>query len=280
MPNSNSIVREEVRQEEYIFSIVLEPYKKEIVEIKKSYDIVVDIFERFSETYPSVDLELNRYYVAIARVVDENVEALEDAISSAYEQGLPNFYIKTDTFNLCHMPVANLYEPQQDNKFDFQIVKNRLNAGYAQIEEVFRKINAEVINDLPHQQLFASATTYLNEVDKLECSGLILNLKKGYIQYKDNLPKDISPDNQIIKLLAILLSNKGEIVEYVMIGQTVKPGFYHEGLTNSSLGEPMRDIKKNLRKFLLSIGMTPNEFDLLISTEKNIGYRMNLSAPQ
>jgi hypothetical protein len=85
----------------------------------------------------------------------------------------------------------------------------------------------------------------------------------------------VALDNQPIRLLALLMRNKGHIVEYVTIAQNLGVNFYHENLKNEDLGEPMRDIKKNLRSFLIKIGMTPDEFSSLVTTQKNLGYKLN-----
>jgi hypothetical protein len=107
----------------------------------------------------------------------------------------------------------------------------------------------------------------------LELGQLKLDLTKTKVEYKKK-SAGISPDNQEIKLLALLLENPEELVEYVTIGQSLNLQCYHQGVDNKSeqLKTTVQAIKRDLRKSLLKdVGMKSAEFEKLIEAKKNQG---------
>ena len=107
----------------------------------------------------------------------------------------------------------------------------------------------------------------LSEYDRpmlLQRCSLELDLRKATLQYKQGRLLGIDPSSQPIKLLALLL-RKGE-ASYADLRREL-----HQ---ESRVQRDMQFIKRDLRKILLSAGMSGTAIKNLVAPKKNWGYVM------
>lgn len=169
MFNYDSSEKEDEKQENYIFLKVLQSHKTKIAEIRKACELIINLLDKFKEIYPSINIELDKYYRILYKLIDENKESIESEIDYKYNQNdgkdFPNFYINTDILKyLSNIPFQNLYEsPMNGENLDWESIQNKLNACYAQIDDIFSNLDTKDIKTLPHQKLFDEISNFLEK---------------------------------------------------------------------------------------------------------------------
>lgn len=275
----------DVKFEESWFFRVLKPHKTEIAEIREAYKLLLAITELFKQVFPSVDSQLSTYYIDLFALAERNKKTLEDKIYDRYApnanngRSLPDAYIHTDIFSDFYKPFTTLYETEN---LDLDDIQKRMYMCYDQIDTTYHKYHADKLKKLPHQKLFNAVKKYISAFPRrqashnmLECNGLVLDLKRGTIKYKTNPPKEISVDNQAVRFLILLMQNKGDIIEYKNIAKELQLNFYHDGISNEDAAEDTRYLKRDLHSLLRNIGMPDDDFKFFITTQKNVGYKLN-----
>ncbi len=115
------------------------------------------------------------------------------------------------------------------------------------------------------------------QIDKTEglftWGELSLNLLKGTMQYKNNKPKEITPEQDEIKFL-VLLMKADTILEYKEIAKELEMNCYHDGVTNSDVAREVNFIRRNLVTILKDTGMSDKDIKLMILTKRKAGYKL------
>ena len=107
----------------------------------------------------------------------------------------------------------------------------------------------------------------------LEWRDLKLNLSRGTLQYKKNLPKDVSPSEAEIMFLAFLMRTK-RIVEYTEIARELKMNCYHPGVTNEDIARNVQYLRRDIASILEEVGMTRSDIKGMIASIRNRGYKL------
>lgn len=108
----------------------------------------------------------------------------------------------------------------------------------------------------------------------LVCKDLILNIKSATLQWIKNEPITITPENQEIKLLTILMKNKNEVVQYTRIAKKLNLNCYREGVLNKDVAREVQDIKKELNKNLYEAGLKKKDINDMIIAIRGSGYKL------
>lgn len=116
-------------------------------------------------------------------------------------------------------------------------------------------------------------SSLIEEEDILEWKTLKLNLSKGTLQYKNNSPKDVSPGEEEIKFLALLMRAK-RIVEYTEIARELKMNCYHPGITNEDIARNVQYLRRDIVPILEEVGMTRSDIKRMIVSIRNRGYKL------
>lgn len=110
----------------------------------------------------------------------------------------------------------------------------------------------------------------------LEYKHIILDLSKATLQYKNNKPIEIQPNNKEIKCLEILMRNKEIVSNYVDIAKELNLNCYHDKATQNNVAREVQFVKRDLNKVLKNAGLTKKEIDEMIITKKKVGYKLKL----
>ncbi len=100
-----------------------------------------------------------------------------------------------------------------------------------------------------------------------------LNLSGGSLQYKNNPPKDVSPSEEEIMFLALLMKAK-RIVEYTEIARELKMNCYHPGVINQDISRNVQYLRRDIVPILEGVGMTRNDIKKMIVSIRNKGYKL------
>jgi len=113
---------------------------------------------------------------------------------------------------------------------------------------------------------------------ELKCGDLVLNLTKATLQYKDNKPIEIEPENREIKFLKLLMESKGEVIKYWEIAKMLNLKCIEQGVTEIDIEVFSREVqflKRDLNKFLIKAGFEQEKLDKMVVAKKNMGYKLN-----
>ena len=113
----------------------------------------------------------------------------------------------------------------------------------------------------------------VEQEDVFEWKNLKLNLSKGSLQYKNNPPKDVSPSEEEILFLALLMKAK-RIVEYTEIARELKMNCYHPGVINEEIARNVLYLRRDIVPILEEVGMTRSEIKRMIVSIRNKGYKL------
>lgn len=102
---------------------------------------------------------------------------------------------------------------------------------------------------------------------------LKLDLSKGTLQYGNSSPIDVSPSEEEIMFLALLMKTK-RIVEYTEIARELKMNCYHPGATNEDLARNVQYLRRDIVPVLEKIGMPRSEIKRMIVSIRNKGYKL------
>ena len=121
-----------------------------------------------------------------------------------------------------------------------------------------------------HKQIISTTN---DEQNTLEWNGLKLSLTEGTLQYKNNPSKDVSPSEEEIMFLALLMRAK-RIVEYTEIARELKMNCYHPGIKNEDISRNVQYLRRDIVPVLEEVGMTRNEIKRMIISIRNKGYKL------
>lgn len=100
-----------------------------------------------------------------------------------------------------------------------------------------------------------------------------LDLVKGKIQYKQEPPVDIQPDNREIKFLTLLMKKPGTIHENKYIAKEL--GMNSSWASNKDLAREIGYIRRDLLSWLTNTVKIPEEeAKSMIENKKNFGYKL------
>ena len=116
-------------------------------------------------------------------------------------------------------------------------------------------------------------STVSEQQNILQWQELKLDLSKGTLQYKNSPPIDVSPSEEEIMFLAVLMRAK-RIVEYVEIARELKMNCYHQGVTNEDLARNVQYLRRDIVPVLEKIGMPRSEIKRMIVSIRNKGYKL------
>jgi len=149
-----------------------------------------------------------------------------------------------------------------------RVIKEKHELDIKNQDEVFNKIceQDEKINDLENKDYQES----------YRCGKLLLDLKRGFLKYKNNNSILITPLNREIKLLEILMQKEGEVVEYIELAGVMDLSCAHEGASNTDkvLRREVQLVKKILVKLLKNAGMTVKDVGNMIRSITKSGYKL------
>lgn len=107
------------------------------------------------------------------------------------------------------------------------------------------------------------------------CGNLRVDIDEGVVNYKNNRPVEVEPNNKNIKFLTLLIKSKG-IVEYEQIAKELKMDCWHEGVINRDVARDVQFLRRDLVVFLRDkVGFTKREIRNMIVNKKNIGYKVS-----
>ena len=114
-----------------------------------------------------------------------------------------------------------------------------------------------------------------DRVNNLVCGNLRIDLEQGTICYGNNNPIEISPSNNIVKFLVILMRG-GKAIEYVEIAKQLEMNCWHEGATNKDVAREVQFLRRDLVAFLINkISIPQNEIKKMILSKPSFGYKLN-----
>lgn len=128
---------------------------------------------------------------------------------------------------------------------------------YKKIKKQYKQIRSEIVE----------------QENVLEWKTLKLNLSKGNLQYKNNPPQDVSPSEEEIMFLALLMKAK-RIVEYKEIARELKMNCYHPGVNNEDVARNVQYLRRDLVPILEKVGMTRDDIKRMIISIRNQGYKL------
>ena len=128
--------------------------------------------------------------------------------------------------------------------------------------QVFDKIN-EIDNQVEELKNRGKKSMY-------RCGGLLLDFDRAILQYKDNDPVPITPQNKEIILLRTLMERVGRLVEYLDIYTELYP----EAHFGKDSPREIQLKKKYLVKLLKKTGMTSKDINDMIQTLTKSGYKL------
>lgn len=105
---------------------------------------------------------------------------------------------------------------------------------------------------------------------------ILIDLNKGTLDYKGN-EINISPDNNPIKFLTLLIEKAEFIVEYLEIAKRLELNSYQEEDKNKDVAREIQYLKRDLGKELKKSGLNKsaiNEIKEMIIFNKNLGYKL------
>ena len=92
-------------------------------------------------------------------------------------------------------------------------------------------------------------TVTINDNSVYKTGYVTLDINQSILQFKDNRPIKISPDNQEIELLRLLLENIDKVVTYETIAKTLQPNAYN-GEVTEEVKNAIKMVKKKLTDLL------------------------------
>ncbi len=104
---------------------------------------------------------------------------------------------------------------------------------------------------------------------------LKIDLAKGMIQYKNGEAKEISPAQDEIKFL-ILLMQTNQIVKYSEIAK--KLDMNCQMANPAEVARAVQYLRRNIVPILEDVGMTRKEIQNMIISKRNIGYKLRRSS--
>lgn len=135
------------------------------------------------------------------------------------------------------------------------------NVDHDVLPEIFRKAEEDTVANPPAK-------------NKLLCGKLQIDLDQGVIRCGNDNPVEISPDNNIVKFLVVLIQNK-RIVEYTEIAKKLEMNCWHEGTTNKEVAREVQFLRRDLTTFLRDkVHMTDKKIKEIIVVKKNFGYKL------
>lgn len=144
-------------------------------------------------------------------------------------------------------------------------------------EELEQKKNIQIsIEERPKKESNAvNSVTQKNNKEILSCGKLHLDLEKGTLCFGGKPPVEISPDNQIIRLL-ILLMRYRRIVGYVEIANILDMNCWHENVENKDVAREVQYLKRDLKNYLRDkVGMSNLNIRNMLISKKNVGYKLH-----
>lgn len=104
---------------------------------------------------------------------------------------------------------------------------------------------------------------------------LKIDLAKGTIQYKNGVAKEISPAQDEVKFL-ILLMQTNQIVKYSEIAK--KLDMNCQMADPAEVARAVQYLRRNIVPILEDVGMTRKEIQSMIISKRNIGYKLRRSS--
>ena len=102
---------------------------------------------------------------------------------------------------------------------------------------------------------------------------LDLDMEEGVLSYRLVKTKLDSLTSRRVRLLELLLKNKGKVVQYVDIARLLKLSCYRNGdCTNQEVSKQIRFIKRDMDKLLIEAGMKKSMIKQMFVTKTNLGY--------
>ena len=120
--------------------------------------------------------------------------------------------------------------------------------------------------------------TINNEVQANKTEGVFtwrklkLDLLKGILQYKNNKPTEISPTQDEIKFL-ILLIESDQIVKYGEIADKLDLNC-RASSDPQEIAKAVQYIRRNIVPILEKAGMTKSDIEDMILSKRNVGYKL------
>lgn len=262
-----------------ILKKVLEPYSSYVAEIKVGYELLRQLVTLQQNSRTKTKLQMSQHYRKLVDLIKKNYTFIEDGIDALYENGdrneFPAFFIHPHIFD------GELY-------FPFERLSNAKNIDWTEVDSSLTdcqdRINVAselVLYDrktiLLGNDVLTEVDTYLSEISQpLRCGDLTLDLTKCTIQYKDNEPISVVIDSKEIRLLELLIRNCGSVVRHLLAASKLELNSRNSYTNDKEAGEEsIRYIKSSLHKILKSAGVSKDEFDRMIKTQKNTGYVLN-----
>ena len=284
IPTSTRIEKislEEGEHENDILKSVVEPYVKDIAEIRTSYKLLSQIVDVFSQKSFPVDQQLNDYYISLFVFAEDKIDHLHSVIGKLYDQenpsdAPPSFYIQPDIYKdaygkpVLFKPFTNLYlagkeMEQQEQSWDD--IKKNMETCFGFIEKTYHTFEANKTNTFPHKEFFDEISKYLKHAVKVDLKeffgfrGTNFFLKKIadddiIIQFHPQKEGGTTASFCLMKAFVDYLQGHGEIKESLIKG-TVPKGFiinyiktHYKEIDPVDWNFWIKDVRNALRKII------------------------------
>lgn len=250
---------------------------EEVENIKRGYQLLTKaVYTSKKNILELIDPKLNEYYQELVRIIKSSYENFEAIINEAYgtdsPQSLPSFYINSHVFgDYPYFPFASIFEKPLDS---WDEIENKLNESLSRINQAYALLDIKD-NKTGYANFFNEVEKYLTSFFKFTCGDLVLDLEIPALIYKNGTPLPIQLKRKEIQFLILLLKNKGNLVSYKTVAETLDTNYYHPGIDNLATGEKLRLLKNDLGKMLLQAGMNRDTFKQMITTHSTKGYVLN-----
>lgn len=268
-----SLLRQALEQRPIVF--------EDIENIKQGYQLLVNLVHTSKKNVLDViDPKLNDYYQKLVEIVKSSYENFEQIINEIYDldspKSLPSFYINPHAFgDYPYFPFASLFEKPLNT---WDEIENKLNESLNRIDQAHTMLANSDSVKTDYFDYFNEVKKYLVNFFKLSCGDLVLDLEIPALIYNNGTPLPIQLKRKEIQFLILLLKNKGNLVTYKEVAKTLDTNYYFPEIDNQDVGEKLRLLKNDLRKLLLSAGVSSSTFKQLITTHTTKGYVLNCTS--
>lgn len=215
----------------------------------------------YSEAYKNAYFDSNRMLDAIYKYEIERLGKDRSYIPSYLKRFDYEKWIKRLHHYLIPRAESFDYNNSLDSKSEIDIIGTLSKRDHDVLPKVFRKEEKDAVANSPAK-------------NELVCGKLRVDLDQGVIHYGNNNPVEISPDNNIVKLLVVLMQSR-KIAEYTEIAKNLEINCWHEGTTNREVSREVQFLKRDLITFLRdNVHMTNKEIKEMIVAKKNLGYKL------
>ena len=237
--------------------------------LRINYSYIASISESFytSPIYFK-DLRLNYCYINLLNKINiilkmKGFEELKKEMPPLYEDLISNMDDVGIVWECGYDEMINKFQGCIEKKFinsgckvyrlqsDMENFYKRVDTAVKEFKQQSRSIFDGMLNKMEKQSGLTKVKPMSEESnnDILKYGNIVLDLtEEATLQYKENDPIEIQPDNKEIKFLKILIKNKGKISKYLEIAEKIGLNCYYEGIPSEKVSREVQFSKRDLGK--------------------------------